>query len=148
MPKTSVKSASALITALEAINATIDGLGDLLGSRSSEFRAGDIAPILRDLERAKDKALSNLSFPPPLPSRVYVFCRGGMVNDVTDPGGIPHSGACIIDYDLLDCGECPVCYNTLDSDLTSCPRCTFRLNKYSTIEEALRAVHILESEKG
>lgn len=107
----------------------------------SHIPAPKLSPLGKKIAHALAKSPV---FPPP----VYVFCSGGVVDYVTDSAGAPNGEACIIDLDELTEGHCPVCHEEVLPSETDCPRCTFHLDKYSTIDKALRAAHVLENQKG
>lgn len=68
---------------------------------------------------------------------VFVEVRGGAVESVYDETGKPHALPIVIDYDVIDSGECPVCANEYDGD-SPCDGCGYDAGKDNALACAVR----------
>lgn len=116
--------------------AAVEGLSGLLDSDLSAVKpwAHEIAILRHAVSYVK-----NAKTPP-----VFVEVRGGTVVDVYDETGTPHALPVVIDYDVIDSGECPVCANEYDGE-SPCDGCGYDAGK----DNALRAAVLMYNpEKG
>ena len=79
-------------------------------------------------------------------AQTYIFVSGGVITDALDKNANPLPDLCIVDYDLIEGGECPVCWADFREDDPICPRCGFSRDD-KTAQGAIAASLRLEALK-
>lgn len=78
-----------------------------------------------------------MSTNPNLP-QTFVFAYHGAVTAVTDKDANDLPTVCVIDYDLKECGQCPVCWQEHDGE-SVCSNCGFDMHGNPRDENARAA---------
>lgn len=74
----------------------------------------------------------------------FVFLQGGLVTSVTDAAGKDLPDYVVIDYDLVENGECPACHDEIDPQNPACPHCGYEWDKQDG-EEGICAIEAVLS---
>lgn len=109
--------------------AAVEELGGLLDSDSNALKPW------KDEIDALHAAVRAVNVPVKTPP-VFVEVRGGAVVAVYDETGKPHPFPVVIDYDVIDSGECPVCANEYDGE-SPCEGCGYDAGENNALRAAV-----------